>query len=354
MSSNSAIEWTDATWNPLAGCTAVSPGCLNCYAAGIAYRFGSGNNPKAQFVGLATKHNGRPVFTGVVKTLEHKLAEPFGWRKPRRVFVNSMSDLFHEDVPQHFIASVFAVMGLASWHTFQVLTKRAERASAVLNSETFADLVEEKSQEWSEFGDDAAQRYGLVNVHRRLTTDWRAQDHSSLPLRNVWLGVSVEDQPRADERIPHLLKCPAVVRFLSAEPLLGPIDLTNIGLGLGENIDEADGPPQEFTFNALDGTVPEERRIDWIIVGGESGPRARLCDSSWIRSIVKQCRLANVACFVKQWGAKPVTTLGGQPTETGMQTFPVTLKDSKGGDLAELPEDLRVRQMPAVPVGASR
>jgi protein gp37 len=350
----SNIEWTQETWNPVSGCTRVSAGCDHCYAVGMTHR--------AAAMGQTEKYGGLTVlnpkgdrhFNGTVRCHPEALDIPLRGRKPRIWFVNSMSDLFHKDVPLDFIASVFAVMGLASWHTFQVLTKRPERMSELLMDARFQDAVEDASSEFSCLADDTAQATGLVNVHKRLTTDWRAQDHSTLPLENVWLGTSVENQAAANERIPHLLRCPAAVRFLSCEPLLGLVDLTDVcrKMEVGEHHFDAlvaDVPPED------DGEF-EGRCVDWVIAGGESGPGARPCNVEWIRSIVQQCKAASVPVFVKQLGARPhsipdrMTFRGGGPDiQRGPDGFYRTLVSRKGKDPAEWPADLRVREMPQLP-----
>jgi protein gp37 len=253
------IQWTDETWNPFAGCSIVSPGCKNCYAMRDAYR--KGFNPLTPHYREITRRvNGHAVWSGKLALApERILTKPLDWRRPRRVFVNSMSDLFHEDAPAAWIDRVFAIMAASSQHVFQALTKRPERMR-----------------------DYCRARQGE-------------------PLSNLWLGVSVERQQEADERIPDLLATPAAVRFVSAEPLLGPIDLT------------------------------EMARLDWIIVGGESGPGARRFDPEWARNLLRQRRNAGVAFFVKQMGAEP----------DGLD-----LRDRKGGDMMEWPPDLRVREFP--------
>ena len=343
------IAWTDRTWNPVRGCTRVSPGCERCYAEGIAYRF---SGPGKPFEGLARKVNGHPQWTGVVRTVESALLEPLSWRpitepcepclgsgsdptgadhiacgwcrgkgtvtRGLRVFVNSMSDLFHEDVPDEFIDKVFAVMA-SSRHTFQILTKRPERMRAYI--EGFVDAR----------GNHASRRLGCE-------LRW--------PLPNVWLGVSVENQKYADERIPLLLQTPAVVRFISAEPLLGPIRF-------------ADVPG----FNKAGSAGVEMLRRFWVIVGGESGAKARPMDLAWARSIVQQCKAASVAVFVKQAGAFPLVPAGRQThwdyrfvkrpegeqfVEHDGEHWRMRLLDKKGGDIEELPEWARVREFPAV------
>jgi len=210
----SAIEWTDATWNPVTGCTKVSPGCTHCYAERMALRLQAMGQPNYRDGFALTLH-------------EQALEAPLRWRRPQVVFVNSMSDLFHDDVPEDFIQAVFGTMERAHWHHFQVLTKRSGR---------------------------------LAEMARRLS--WP---------RNVWMGVSVEDADHAF-RIDHLRRTGANIRFLSLEPLLGPLP----GLDL--------------------------RNIQWVIVGGESGPRARTMKEEWVLDIRDQCHRAGVPFFFKQWG----------------------------------------------------
>lgn len=327
------IEWTDVTWNPTTGCTKVSKGCRNCYAETVASRFW-----------------GDRKFTDVLVHPE-RLDQPLRWRKPRRVFVDSMSDLFHEAVPDEFIDRVFAVMALAPQHTFQVLTKRPERMLAYLNGDDVAGGWT-RHDRWSNAG--AQMRPDLAFV--------RGQAPMVLP--NVELGVSIEDQQSADRRVHLLLRTPAAVRFVSAEPLLGPIDLRFLQPG---------DPATEI--DALSGTHGVLRphrgrcdRLDWVIVGGESGHDASPCDVAWIRSIVAQCRDALVPCFVKQLGALPFVGDGRHTHVVGNVSHgvhcdqgdpcphcgrhPITqwprlpLQDRKGGDPAEWPDDLRVRQFP--------
>ena len=214
MADRSAIEWTESTWNPITGCTKVSPGCKHCYAERMALRL---------------QAMGQPNYTnGFALTLhEHVLELPLQWKTPKTIFVNSMSDLFHHDVPLEFILKVFDVMGRAQWHQFQVLTKRAER---------------------------------LSELNGRLP--WSP---------NVWMGVSVENQ-RYVYRIEHLRHTDAAVKFLSLEPLLGPLPELDLS------------------------------GIDWVIAGGESGPRARPVQQSWVVEIRDQCLQARVPFFFKQWG----------------------------------------------------
>lgn len=287
---DTSIQWTDKTWNPVTGCTKVSAGCKNCYAEKVADRFWKDRK-----------------FTDVV-CHEDRLEQPLRWRKPVKVFVNSMSDLFHEDVPRQFIHAVFMVMAKAKQHTFQVLTKRPERM--------FDLLTDWLAGGWT-------WREGVTG--------------DSIP--NVWLGVSVEDQKTADERIPVLQRTPAAIRFVSYEPALGQIDITEHLMGM-----TSCGRP------------------DWLIVGGESGPSARPFDLAWAIDIVRQCKAAGTAVFVKQFGGFVVSDQCGRMPQVHFPLKPrlepygplwrVHLKDSKGGDMSEWPEDLRVRQFP--PTDAQR
>jgi protein gp37 len=332
MSTNSAIEWTEATWNPIAGCTPVSPGCLNCYAATMAHRLDAMG--QAKYRGLTVLHNGRRTFNGKIATDVAALAAPLSWRKPRRVFVNSMSDLFHEEVADETIDNVFAIMALCHRHTFQVLTKRPQRMAA------YFDRLRQIT--------NGAAYHHICDAMRRIvdpeTITRHVEDRPGVtrwPLDNVWLGTSVEDQQRADARIPHLLKCPAAVRFLSVEPLLGAVSIGEI---------KSEG----VCYAPLEGYLDDDPRIHWVIVGGESGPGARPCNVEWIRNIVGQCKAAGVPVFVKQLGADPVEpVLGMEATRQVNQPFMgsgwahLKLDDPKGGDPSEWPEDLRVREFPA-------
>lgn len=323
---DNGIAWTDQTWNPIRGCSRVSAGCERCYAETQAARFCGEGQP---YHGLVRRtERGRAQWTGTVRVVPDHIDDPLRWKRPRRVFVNSMSDLFHESLSNEDIAAVFGVMSAAPQHTFQVLTKRAKRMR-----EWFA---------WArEFAMDqraivsapntartmlnAAAEY-LGTKHPGLNAAWRRfAEIDPWPLPNVWLGVSCEDQRAADERIPELLATPAAVRFVSAEPLLGPIDLRKWTLA----------EHGRRHIGALPG-------LSWVIVGGESGPYARPCDVAWIRSIVDQCREANVACFVKQLGARPVVQ---HPMDPG-SLLAATCVDRKGGDPSEWTDDLRVREFP--------
>ena len=263
MSGKSKIEWTEQTWNPVVGCTKCSKGCDDCYAIRQAFRCAAMGIP--QYQGLTVIQGGRPNWTGEVRLVEHKLDEPLHWRKPRTVFVNSMSDLFHEHLSDGDIIKVAEVMHKANWHTFQVLTKRHERMADLLNSQL---------------------QFCARDTH-------------------IWWGVSVENRKVGLPRIDHLRSADAAVRFLSVEPLLE--DMCDLNL----------------------------QGIHWVIVGGESGPRARDFDLGWARSIVRQCREQRVPCFVKQLGTRPFE-----------DAIPIKFSDYKGGNPAEWPPDLRVREFP--------
>lgn len=294
MSTTSKIEWTEATWNPTVGCTHVSPGCDNCYAA----RLTSGRlRHQPTYAGLA--EGGK--FNGTVRTLADRLDAPLHWRKPRRVFVNSMSDLFHDSIPDEFIARVFAVMAAAPQHTFQVLTKRHARMRSLLTSADFWYEVGRRARHLGYHYDQAANHLADGrNIYD--TAVWERL--RCLP--NVWLGVSAEDQKRADLRIPHLAATPAAVRFLSCEPLLGPIDLTGLATHSRGPVAHWEGRDQ---INALTG-IPRDPSwtsrpgIDWVIVGGESGKGdgIRPMHPDWARALRDQCRTADVPFFMKQWG----------------------------------------------------
>lgn len=226
---DTSIEWTDATWNPVAGCSIVSAGCTNCYAMRMAARLEAMGVQK--YRGLTRKSGGRSIWSGRVRIDESALGLPKRWKKPRHIFVNSMSDLFHEHVPFEFVRRVWAVMADARQHTYQVLTKRPERMQSLLSG-------------------------------------------SDLPvLKNVWLGTSVENSDVVG-RLEHLRRTPAAVRFASFEPLIGSV--SNVDL----------------------------KSINWVIAGGESGPRARPMEEEWVDELLELCERSDVKFFFKQWGGK--------------------------------------------------
>jgi protein gp37 len=338
------IEWVrdedgsmGKSWNPMAGCTMVSEGCRNCYAMRMATRIaGAGLNrsdptpAQVAYDKVLLRRGGKLIakWNGKVRVLKDRIQQPLHWRDPCHIFVNSMTDLFHGGLygQEHgddtwvegqfngqgfnFLVDIWSVMSQCPQHTFHILTKRPR---------IMADMV------------------------------WRAMAKLNMnePLPNVWLGTSVENQEAADTRIPHLLNCPAVVRFLSCEPLLGPIRFSDVP-----------------GFNRL--SIIDDIRRMWIIVGGESGPGARPCNIGWIRSIIEQCNAAGVPCFVKQLGKVPVEVdrcvvcagtgaievdgvdQGCPACRQGCkQSFLLDPTDPKGGDMSEWPEDLRIREFPA-------
>lgn len=280
------IEWTDETWNPVRGCTIVSEGCKNCYAMKFAHRFSGEGKP---YEGLTRQTSTGPKWTGHARAIYTELRKPLSWKSPRRIFVCSMSDLFHDDVPDHFILLVFSIMAIAKQHTFQILTKRPERAVKWFGhiDPSWADpgmqIVSERARfhAWHDFG---------VNIEFS-TYQW--------PLPNVWIGTSIEDQKTANERIPHLLEIPAAVRFLSCEPLVGEIDLK-----FWRFPDPfIDNYPDDYGCGApLHIITKRGQNIHWVIAGGESGPGARPMHPDWVRSLRDQCQEAEVPFFFKQWG----------------------------------------------------
>ncbi len=327
-----SIEWTDFRWNPVRGCSRISRGCEHCYAERMAARNLPGMRSPTTGKPYARMTPQGPHWTGRVELIPEKLDEPLRWRKPRKVFVNSMSDLFHESLPDEAIDRVFAVMALSPQHTFQILTKRPKWMLEYLGGDArlaIAEAIELRS--WAPETHD----------------DFDARDVEPLetwPLPNVWLGVSPHDQESADGTIPLLLQTPAAKRFVSLEPMLGPVDFQG-----PMDCRSCDGDGENRNGNACEAchtTGERDRRwlscryhpsgscvcgttLDQVIVGGESGPGARPCDVAWIRSVVRQCREAGVACFVKQGGASNRCE-----------------HSSKGGHFECFPPDLQVREFP--------
>lgn len=320
MSDDTGIEWTHvpgyrgATWNPVRGCTKISPGCKHCYAETFAERFrGVAGHPYGQGFDL--------------RLVPEKLDEPLRATKPRAYFVNSMSDLFQADVPFEFVAATFGVMAATSRHLHMVLTKRADRMAEFMRAVPVDDGTSFTGEPLRSISEDDDRYENVLHPLRAAgdaifaaATAAKRSPHDATeafnntildsyfpwPLPNVWLGVSVEDRKYGLPRIDILRETPAAVRFLSVEPLLedlGELDLTG---------------------------------IHWVVVGGESGNGARVCDLRWIRSVVAQCRAAKVPVFVKQLGAHP----------RGGDGVLVQLTSKKGGALADLPPDLRIREFP--------
>ena len=280
MADRSPIEWLrgpdgrqGATWNPIVGCSVVSPGCTNCYAMRLA---GTRMRHHPSRAGLTQDSKAGPVWTGEVRFMEQWLTQPLRWQKPRMIFVCAHADLFHESVPDEWIDRVFAVMALCPQHTFQVLTKRPERMREYLSRNDVSLL-----DRWSKAFGPGTFRMSSHELMARLspftTPEHRALYHAAypvFPLPNVWLGVSVEDQRRANERVDILRGTPAAVRWVSAEPMLGPIIFR----------------PEQL------------RSLDWVVAGGESGPNARPMHPDWARSLRDQCAAAGVPFLFKQHG----------------------------------------------------
>jgi protein gp37 len=293
MSAKSSIEWCDATWNPIVGCSIVSPGCKNCYAMAQASRMTLMNPGLEQYRGVTKVVDGKAVWTGEVNVApETKFLEPLRWKKPRRVFVNSMSDLFHENVADETIDRAFAVMALCPQHTFQILTKRPVR---------MRKYFEGRRKNFSRASDALMSiSTGQREDEIQSAADWLdIFDAGGRPLPNVWLGVTAERQQEADERIPELLATPAAVRFVSIEPMLGSVDLMDIPWPDGRSrFPETDFLPDgRSALHIVDGA-----RLDWVICGGESGSHARPMDPNWPRALRDQCAAAGVPFFFKQWG----------------------------------------------------
>jgi protein gp37 len=298
--SKSAIEWTDETWNPIAGCTKVSAGCKHCYAEQMAKRLVAMGQEK--YAGTVDE-SGR--WTGKITFDEKALLAPLRWKKSRMVFVNSMSDLFHEGVPDEFIDRVFGVMSVTPEHTYQILTKRPARMAAYLSKPwpALAAGLRGMAYRIHDCAIEIAREVGISKINSWDSLPAFATGQP-WPLPNVWLGTSVEHQEAADERIPHLLKCPAAVRFLSCEPLLEAVDLGNFmcdywrhGLTLGNY-------------------------LDWVICGGESGPGARSMHPDWARSIRDQCVAAKVPFFFKQWRGHNKKLAGRRLDDREWNQFP--------------------------------
>ena len=265
MSKDSKIEWTGDTHQFVSGCGDASPGCANCYAKGQAHRMASNPNAKIQqrYRGLTVLRGNGPQWTGEVRLLPEQLAVPLSQKKPRTIFVNSLSDTFHADIPDEYIAAMFGVMAATPQHTYQVLTKRAERMRQ------WFEWLAAQSATVKDGDGEVRICLGQFDRHTNFTRE-RHVDYPRWPLPNVHLGVSVENKKHGVPRIEHLRAVPAAVRFLSVEPLLedlGVLDLTG---------------------------------IHWVIVGGESGPRARPMHEDWVRSIRDQCVAARVPFFYKQ------------------------------------------------------
>ncbi|WP_424363565.1 phage Gp37/Gp68 family protein [Methylocystis parvus] len=324
MSERSSIEWTDATWQIVTGCSIVSPACTNCYAmrlAGTRLR----NHPSR--AGLTRETKTGPVWTGEVRFNEEWLLQPLQWERPRRIFVAAHGDLFHEGVKDEWLDRIFAVMALASWHTLQVLTKCPARMRAYMSdprrphriARAILDLIIAGRVPKSAISDDhwPIKSIGDVDLPDDITLHrW--------PPANVWCGVTAEDQKRADERIPDLLATPAAARFVSVEPMLGPVELGNLPFANGQMHVKALTGETLSRAGDYDNDGP---RLDWVICGGESGPNARPMHPAWARSLRGQCAAAGVPFFFKQWGEwKPVCEMSEDEIDAAyhpaLKTFP--------------------------------
>lgn len=375
---DSKIEWTDKTWSPIRArvkdnareialergwvdllsivskmrghvgphCEQISPGCHNCYSLTNNGRCLPNNG-----TGLPFDKRSRELVDIFVD--EKILMQPLHWKAPKKIFVENQSDLFGKWVPFEMADKVVAVMALTPWHTYQVLTKRAERMLDYLSSDLRKMAVGYASDDISD------------SIPCGLLKQW--------PLPNCWLGVSAEDQKRADERIPLLLQTPAAVRFVSYEPALGPVDFKKISLSPDGDVWVNALTGQSYTYHAIGGLMKASLwfKLDWVIVGGESGPGARPFDLQWARDVRRQCKDAGAAFFMNQVGAVPIMpgcrqnhwdwgcrqnhwdwggAWGHTPKFSNYSEHPpmwrVHLKSKKGGDMEEWPEDLRVRQFP--------
>lgn len=280
MATDTSIEWADKTWSPIIGCDRVSPGCDSCYAISTARIRESNPHPSiaTAFAGTTQMTDHGIDWSGKVNLLGDRLTEPLRWKTGRKVFVNSLSDLFHKNVPDEFIAKVFAVMALTPQHFYQVLTKRHARMRSLLNRRDFAVAVR-------------TEMY-VMDRDTTLSVDevW--------PLPNLWLGVSVENQHWADLRIPALLDTPAAVRWISAEPLLGPVDLKQAVRTMGSER----GHGLTASYVHAGDCCRKFHGIDWVVCGGESGPKARPMHPDWARGLRNQCAAASIPFLFKQWG----------------------------------------------------
>jgi protein gp37 len=327
------IQWCDETWNIIVGCSRVpgSPGCARCYAAKAAKSPRLQQFPQYQAVGK---------WDGTVEFVKSQLIKPLFWKKPKIIFVCSMADLFHANVPDEWIHQVMTVAALSPQHTFQILTKRPERMKEYFSQQSLWSKWYEAAKE--NIWDAVSEKFGgLINLQQYFI-------NQPFPLSNVWLGVSTENQQMADKRIPILLQIPATVRFLSCEPLLEEIILSRYhsnGIGyLGQKIKCSNcgvtgiKPPDkyyQYCWQCQAQMLWLEPTISLVIVGGESGPNSRPCHIEWLESIVQQCHAAKTSVFVKQLGANAI--FGGQQFKT---------RNKKGGEIVEFPLHLQVREFP--------
>lgn len=325
---SNGISWCDETWNPTRGCRRVSEGCRHCWAERMAARLSGPGKAYDGLVSTASHFSCRPRWTGRARFVPEMLERPLRWRKPRRIAVSLMGDLFHEDIAFEEIAAVFGVMAATPQHTYLILTKRPER------------MVE--FHEWlaaSNVGYGPAD-HCVIAAGVKMGRPEFLVPRVEWPLPNVWVGVSAENQQTLEERWRYLAQVPAAVRWISLEPLLAHVDLGQLHK-VGKH---------------LVGNCEHSAEPDWVVVGGESGPRARPCHVSWITAIAAQCLNAGIPMHIKQLGSCPVDELeptGRFRTHEGRRQMEVTAKrysisDSKGAVMDDWPPDLRVREWPEV------
>jgi protein gp37 len=355
------IQWTDKVWNCVRGCTRVSTECENCYAERLAIRMSGEGKP---YHGLVRVGPQGVRWTGEVAFDSVKLAEPLRWRKPLRIFVNSMSDLFHPKLSNEEIGAVFGVMAMCPQHRFQVLTKQAERMH-----EWF--LWAGRQNQYAGAPSTPAEVMQCVAIDRHKIELPKAAPFGEVkwPLKNVDLGVSAGAQGFLDTRVPLLLRTPAATRFVSIEPMLGPMNVSPfVKMGALCECSPTSPSNERCTKSGWVRCNHGLRRLDWLILGGESGPGARPMNVEWIRELLKACKQnpksfwphKPPAVFVKQLGKNVVWNGVSKPggywpegtvtedlaVSTGKSGWGVRLRDSHGGDMSEWPEDLRVREFP--------
>lgn len=319
MADKTKIEWSDATWNVITGCSPVSPGCANCYAAQLA---GTRLKHHPSRKGLTKEVNGRPVWTGEVRFNEEWLTLPLRWKKPRRIFVCAHGDIFHSNVPDGWLDKIFAVMVLASQHTFQVLTKRPDRMRSYIKSITQGRRDALIARAVFDVTGSVHAAFSVGLLLRRQVID------------NVWLGVTAENQEQANKRIPLLLQTPAAKRFVSIEPILSEVNLRRLHPeNFAYDLDSLDQENNQDTYY-------EQVALDWVICGGESGPNARPMHPDWVRSLRDQCQEAGTPFFFKQWGEWiPYPQMQEQDKRDAEMSAPGYLMGVKGGTPTKLDID---------------
>lgn len=334
------ISWCDETWNLTRGCQRVSEGCRNCWAMKQANRMKGKRRKPGPYHDLVRLSDEGPVWTGRARFVPEALEHPLRWRKPRRIAVSLMGDLFHEDITNEQIAAVFGVIAATPNHTYLVLTKRPERMA-----EWFRWIESPKHATcggWAVSTSETCQCYVVNGQGLRLDCFEQAE---SWPLANVWLGISAEDQRTLAKRLPHLLATPAVCRWVSLEPLLGPVQLDHVDTEFYARVDDY------YVVDALTGRNRDMGRpcadvphLDWVVAGGESGQRARGANVEWFRTLRQACSLHGIPFHLKQLGAKPFT----QPNGRDLHQRPYPVSDSHGGVMDDWPPDLRVQEWPEV------